>query len=264
LLDLTVVVPARNAESMLPDCLASVQNEAPRELIVVDGCSTDRTVEIARQHGAVVISDDGRGLPAARELGARRAISSRVALIDADVTVPSGALAALLTEFEAGAYTGLQAGLHSVGGPGYWGRALAHHHRTGRSRRWFGVVATIFDREALVRHGFDASFLSGEDIELRRRLRRAGAKLAVSRETIVLHRFDDGFEFARNQWLADGRGLRRIRDKEGWRGLLVLALPAAAAVRGVLLSIARLQLQWLPYYGCYLVFNYVGMRERRW
>lgn len=264
MLDLTVVVPARNAEAMLPDCLASVQNEGPRELIVVDGCSTDRTVEIARQHGAVVISDDGRGLPAARELGARRAASSRVALIDADVTVPRGALAALLAEFEAGAYTGLQAGLHSVGGPGYWGRALAHHHRTGRSRRWFGVVATVFDREALLRHGFDASFLSGEDIELRRRLRRAGAKLAVSRETIVLHRFDDGFEFARNQWLADGRGLRRIRDKEGWRGLLVLALPAAAAIRGVVLSIARLQWQWLPYYGCYLVFNYVGMRERPW
>lgn len=264
MLDLTVVVPARNAEAMLPDCLASIQNEAPRELIVVDGCSTDRTVEIARQHGAVVISDDGRGLPAARELGARRATASRVALIDADVTVPRGALVALLAEFEAGAYTGLQAGLHSVGGPGYWGRALAHHHRTGRSRRWFGVVATIFDREALLRHGFDASFLSGEDIELRRRLRRAGAKLGVSRETIVLHRFDDGFEFARNQWLADGRGLRRIRDKEGWRGLLVLALPAAAAIRGVVLSVARLQWQWLPYYGCYLVFNYVGMRERPW
>jgi hypothetical protein len=32
----------------------------------------------------------------------------------------------------------------------------------------------------------------------------------------------------------------------------------------VVLSVARLQWQWLPYYGCYLVFNYVGMRERPW
>lgn len=264
MLDVTVVVPARNAESMLAACLASVRGERPRELIVVDGCSTDRTVEIAREYGATVISDEGRGLPAARELGARTATSRRVALIDADVVVPGGALASLLAEFEAGGYAGLQAGLRSVGGPGYWGRALAHHHRTGRSRRWFGVVATIFEREALLRWGFDPSFLSGEDIELRRRMRRAGAKLGVSRDTIVLHRFDDGFAFARDQWIADGRGLRRVWDKESWRGLPVLALPLAAAVRGLLLSIGRLQLQWVPYYGCYLVFNYAGMFRRTW
>jgi glycosyltransferase involved in cell wall biosynthesis len=264
LLDVSVVVPARNADAMLPECLASVQREQPRELIVVDGCSTDRTVEIAREHGAIVVSDDGRGLPAARELGARTSTSRLVALLDADVVVPHGALASLLAEFEAGAYTGLQAGLHSVGGPGYWGRALANHHRTGRSKQWFGVVATIFERDALLRHGFDASFLSGEDIEMRRRLRRAGAKLGVSRETIVLHRFGDGFGFARDQWLADGRGLKRLCGKEGWRGLLVLGLPLAAAARGVLLSVGRLQLQWLPYYGCYLVFNYAGMFGRTW
>src|SRR5256885_39708 len=147
LLDVTVVVPARNAESILPECLNSVQRERPRELIVVDGCSADRTAEIAREYGAIVVSDEGRGLPVARELGARRATSRRVALVDADVVVPHGALASLLGEFEAGGYTGLQAGLQSVGGPGYWGRALAHHHRTGPSRRWFGVVATIFECE---------------------------------------------------------------------------------------------------------------------
>jgi glycosyltransferase involved in cell wall biosynthesis len=264
LLDLTVVVPARNAESMLGACLASVCAEQPRELIVVDGCSTDSTVEVARAYGATVISDEGRGLPAARQLGVRTATSRRVALIDADVVVPKGALASLLAEFEAGGFTALQAGLYSVGGPGYWGRALAHHHRTGRSRRWFGVVTTIFERDALLGYGFDASFLSGEDMELRRRLRRAGAKLGVSRDTFVEHRFEDGFDFARKQWIADGRGLRRLWDKEGWRGLLVLALPLTAAVRGMLLSIGRLQPQWVPYYGCYLVFNYVGMFGRRW
>jgi glycosyltransferase involved in cell wall biosynthesis len=264
LLDVTVVVPARNAELMLSACLASVCAEQPRELIVVDGRSTDSTVDIARAYGATVISDEGRGLPVARELGARAATSRRVALIDADVVVPHGALASLLAEFEAGGFTALQAGQHSVGGPGYWGRALAHHHRTGRSRRWFGVVATIFERDALLEHGFDPSFLSGEDIELRRRLRRAGVKVGVSRDTFVEHRFEDGFEFARKQWIADGRGLRRVWDKEGWRGLLVLGLPLTAAVRGVLLSIGRLQLQWVPYYGCYLVFNYVGMFGRRW
>jgi glycosyltransferase involved in cell wall biosynthesis len=261
-LDVSVIVPARNAESMLEECLASIRRADPREIIVVDGCSTDGTRALARRCGARVLSDDGAGLPVARTLGARTAVCRRVALVDADVVLPNGALAALLEEFEAGGYTGLQAGLHSIGGPGYWGRALAHHHRTGRSRRWFGLVATIFDRDTLLAHGFDRRFLSGEDIELRRRLARQGAKLGVSDRTVVLHRFEDGFAFARRQFLADGRGLRRIWSKDRWTGLPVLVLPAAAALRGIALSVVRLEPQWVPYYGLFAVYNYAGMSRR--
>jgi glycosyltransferase involved in cell wall biosynthesis len=262
MLDLTVIVPTRNAEALLVECLASIRRAEPREIIVVDGCSTDRTRDIAHAIGATVLSDDGRGLPAARELGARVAATRRVALIDADVVLPDGALAALLDEFDEGGYTALQAGLHSVGGSGYWSRALANHHRTGRSKKWFGLVATIFDRAALVEHGFDPAFLSGEDIELRRRLQRNGAKIGVSERTVVLHRFEDGFGFALNQWRADGRGLQRVFAKDGWRALALLLLPAAGAVRGIALSVLRREVRWVPYYACYLVFNYAGMASR--
>jgi glycosyltransferase involved in cell wall biosynthesis len=262
-LDVSVVVPARNAAPLLEECLASIARARPAELIVVDGLSSDDTVAVARRHGARVLSDDGRGVAAARLIGVRAATCDRVALVDADVVMGDGALAALLDEFAAGGYTGLQAGLHSTGGPGYWGRALAHHHRTGRSRRWFGLVATVFERSVLLEHGLDERFLSGEDIELRRRLARTGARLGVSERTVVLHRFEDGFAFARGQWLADGGGLARTLDKEGWRGAGLLALPALAAARGIALCLARRELRFLGYYACYLVFNYAGMVRRR-
>jgi glycosyltransferase involved in cell wall biosynthesis len=262
-LDVSVIVPARNAAGLLEECLASIARSEPAEVIVVDGLSSDDTVAVARRHGALVLSDDGRGVAAARLIGVRAAACDRVALVDADVVLGDGALADLLDEFERGGYTGLQAGLHSVGGPGYWGRALAHHHRTGRSRRWFGLVATVFDRSVLLEHGLDEGFLSGEDIELRRRLARAGARLGVSDRTVVLHRFEDGFAFARGQWLADGGGLARTLDKEGWKGAGLLVLPALAAARGIGLCLARRELRWLGYYACYLVFNYAGMVRRR-
>jgi glycosyltransferase involved in cell wall biosynthesis len=262
MLDVSVVIPAKDAEPMLDACLASVARSAPREIILVDGMSQDRTTEIARRHGARVLSDGGRGLPAARALGVQAACSDRIALIDIDIVLGDGALAALLAEFEAGEYTALQAGLRSVGGPGYWGRALAQHHRSGHSRRWFGLVATIFRRETLLEHPFDPRLLSGEDIELRRRLQRAGARLGVSERTIVTHRFGDGFEFARGQWLADGSGLRRTLHKEGARGFALAALPAAATARGIVLSLLKGELQWLPYYACFAAFNYAGMLRR--
>jgi hypothetical protein len=39
----------------------------------------------------------------------------------------------------------------------------------------------------------------------------------------------------------------------------VLLLPAAAALRGIALSLARREPQWVPYYGLFAVYNYAGM-----
>lgn len=260
-LDVSVIVPTRNAESLIHDCLTSIRQSNPQEIIVVDGRSTDRTVEIAREYGATVLSDEGRGLPAARRMGVEAAASQRVALIDVDVRLGTGDLARLLEEFHTEGYTALQAGLHSVSGPGYWGQALAYHHRTGRSKDWFGVVATIFDREPLLQHGFDNRFLSGEDIDLRWRLRKAGAKIGVSRRTVVEHRFDDTWEFAKGQFEADGHGLGRMVSNHGIRAKLLLGLPAAAAVRGILLSLFRGQPKWVPYFIVFALYNYMAMAQ---
>jgi glycosyltransferase involved in cell wall biosynthesis len=258
-LDVSVVVPVRNAESLIDECLASIARSVPREIIVVDGDSTDRTLEMARRYPVRILSDEGRGLPVARLVGAEAASSQRVALVDADVVLPEGALAALLDEFLEDGYLALQAGLHSSSGPGYWGQALAEHHRTGRSKNWFGLVATLFDRDALLRHGFNQRFLSGEDIELRWRLEQAGARVGVSRRTVVIHRFaDDSFAFARGQFLADGYGLGRMVRTHG-RSAWLLALPALAGARGTLLSLLRRRTKWIPYYVLYSFYNYVGL-----
>jgi len=262
--ELTVVVPVRNAEDLVDACLAPIAAAGPAEVIVVDGASSDATVERARRHGAQVLSDEGRGLPAARMLGVQAAQSPYVALVDVDVVMGPDALAALLDELRSGGYGALQAGLRSTGGPGYWGRALAHHHRTGRSRGWFGVVATIFRREVLLDHGFDTEFLSGEDIDLRWRLKRAGVRIGVSERTVVEHRFEDGFAFARGQWMADGHGLGRMVMRHGLSAKLLLGLPLAAGIRGILLSLWRREPRWIPYYLCFTAFNYVAMgRELR-
>lgn len=53
-MNLSVVLATFNEEENLPDCLASVKDLAD-EIIVVDGSSTDKTAEIARQYGARVV-----------------------------------------------------------------------------------------------------------------------------------------------------------------------------------------------------------------
>jgi glycosyltransferase involved in cell wall biosynthesis len=256
---LTVIVPARNAEEILEECLASIAESNPAQIIVVDGNSTDRTVEIARKYASQVLNDEGKGLPAARLMGAQAATQPLIALIDADVVLHTGALRDLIDEFEGDGYDALQAGQHSVAGPGYWGQALVQHHRNSRSKSWFGLVATIIGRDTLLEHGFDAAFVTGEDIEFRWRLARAGLKLGVSTRTVVAHRFGDTFGFARDQWLMDGHGLGRMVVKHPLRGARLLALPAAAAARGSALALARREPRWLPYFALFAAYNYVGM-----
>lgn len=258
-LDVSVVVPARNAAHWLGECLDSIRAEKPREIIVVDGCSTDNTAEIARSLGARVISDEGRGLPAARMLGVQSACSDLVALIDADIVLPAGALGGLLDEFNACGYDGLQFALVSeADGRGYWGAALAWHHLHSRVRSWFGVSATMMRRKVLLAVAFDETFQSGEDIELKIRLQEAGYRLGVSRTTAVRHRFMDSFDAARDQWLQDGAGLARtIRKHPGRAGWLVV-LPLLATIRGVGLSLLHAP-RFLAYWACFLVYNYRSM-----
>lgn len=50
---LSVAIAAFNEETYIGDCLESVKNIA-EEIVVVDGTSTDKTVEIARKYGAKV------------------------------------------------------------------------------------------------------------------------------------------------------------------------------------------------------------------
>lgn len=90
----SVVVPTLNAEALLPACLRALRAQTyPRiEIIVVDGHSTDRTVEIARQftdqvHVFGPDQSKGRvyGGPYQRNYGAAHARGDYIYLVDADM-----------------------------------------------------------------------------------------------------------------------------------------------------------------------------------
>lgn len=82
---LTACVIARDEESRLPDCLASL--EFCDEVVVVDGGSTDRTRELAAAAGAVVVENPWPGFAAQRNVALDHVSSDWVLEIDADERV---------------------------------------------------------------------------------------------------------------------------------------------------------------------------------
>ena len=87
-LQISVIIPCRNAEKYILDCLRSVNGQTldPVEVIVVDDASADRSVELIRQiHPEVILlREGGRGGAAARNAGMRATRGDWLAFLDAD------------------------------------------------------------------------------------------------------------------------------------------------------------------------------------
>ena len=87
---LTVVLPTLNEEEGIVECIERIR-EALDELgiygeIIVSDSSTDRTPELAEQHGAIVVEPDGAGYGYAYRYAFQRARGEYVAMGDADTT----------------------------------------------------------------------------------------------------------------------------------------------------------------------------------
>ena len=257
-LPISVVVPARNAAEWIEPCLSAVRRNHPAEIIVVDGRSTDDTIAIATRLADLVLSDEGGGVAFARQMGGEAAGQPYVAFVDVDVELEDDSLAELLSELQTRRLEAIQAQLRSVGAKDYWSRALTAHHRGGRSKRWFGLNASLFIRDAFLHYGMDSAFASGEDIEMRYRLEKAGARIGLSEKVILRHHFGAGFRFALDQWLQDGAGLGRVVRKFGWPATPTLLIPAGGAVLGIGRSLLR-HPQFIPYFGLYGICNYAGI-----
>ncbi|MFA7158857.1 MAG: glycosyltransferase family 2 protein [Kiritimatiellia bacterium] len=85
-MSLSVTIAARNEEANIARCLDAVK--WADEIVVVDDMSTDRTAEICRQHGVMLLQNDSRGgFHANKNLAIERASGDWILTLDADEVV---------------------------------------------------------------------------------------------------------------------------------------------------------------------------------
>jgi N-acetylglucosaminyl-diphospho-decaprenol L-rhamnosyltransferase len=98
-----VVVGNWQGEAVLPDCLRSLEQQtlAPADVIVVDASSGDRSVAVAREHGARVLVRANRGLGHLYNEGARAARAPFVLCVNNDVALDRRCLELLERELDA-------------------------------------------------------------------------------------------------------------------------------------------------------------------
>jgi glycosyltransferase involved in cell wall biosynthesis len=100
-----VVIPCYDDGATLRDAVASLRDEEPHELVVVDDGSRDpqtlRVMEELRSGGVRVVRQENAGLSAARMAGVHATTAPYVLPLDADDAVERGALATLADALDA-------------------------------------------------------------------------------------------------------------------------------------------------------------------
>lgn len=83
---ISVVIPAYNVAPYLAQCLENILHQTYKniEIIVVDDGSTDNTVEIAEKYRIKLISQENKGVSAARNAGLKIATGEYLHFMDAD------------------------------------------------------------------------------------------------------------------------------------------------------------------------------------
>ena len=103
---ISVIIPAYNEEAAIKSQIEAIKRvllarDIPHEIIVIDDGSTDKTAEIAGQHGVVVLRHhSNRGYGAALKTGILSASYEIIAIIDADGTYPPRFLPEMLDLIE--------------------------------------------------------------------------------------------------------------------------------------------------------------------
>lgn len=100
----SVVIAAHNEEAVLGVCLESLHREGLNceDIVVVpNGCS-DRTADVARRHGVVVVDRAKPGKAAALNAGDAVAHGFPRIYLDADIVVPSGSLLKVAAALDSG------------------------------------------------------------------------------------------------------------------------------------------------------------------
>jgi O-antigen biosynthesis protein len=196
---MSVVICAYNAERTMRACLESLRalRYPNYEVIVVNDGSTDRTLEIAEQFPeARIISQENKGLSAARNVGIDAATGEIVAFTDSDCVVDPDWLTYL-------AYSFVHGGFVAVGGPNLpppeESRTAAcvaaspggptHVLLNDQVAEHIPGCNMAFRRDVLQSiGGFDAMFrAAGDDVDLCWRLQNDGHVIGFCATAIVWH-----------------------------------------------------------------------------
>jgi glycosyltransferase involved in cell wall biosynthesis len=191
----SIVIPAFNEERLIGDSLRAIQSATQSfgkrnwesEIIVCDNNSTDRTAEIARAAGAIVVFEPQNQIARARNCGAAAAKGDWLIFVDADSHPSAELFDDVAREIEsgrclAGGSTVILDGNHRHG---KWITRI--WNGISRVMRWMAGSFIFVEARAFKKvGGFNNELFVSEELDLSKRLKQLAR--AEKKEIVILHR----------------------------------------------------------------------------
>jgi glycosyltransferase involved in cell wall biosynthesis len=268
--EISAIVCTKNGEATLESCLKSIKENGPLEIIVVDGNSTDNTLEIARKYTNEIYSDGGKGLAYARQLGAEKAKGEYIAYLDSDIILPPDTLDQMLDELKEKGYTLIHAQILSWKINSYWEWAEDHYFRTKFNKEGetegTGNIAVVCKKESVLSYKYDPFFVGAvEHVDLYYRWRKDGLRLGISLASVYHQHRATARSFIKQRiWY--GKGHARFFWKYrffSWKlwGLRLLLQPPFFMLQGLFVCLKERSLKVFPYYFLYSISSTIGLVE---
>ncbi|MFH0835528.1 MAG: glycosyltransferase [Candidatus Micrarchaeota archaeon] len=184
----SVVIPTYNEEKRIAACIRSLKAQTlkPLEIIVADDESPDKTAAISKKLGAKVITVTKKRISAGRQAGAKAARGEIIACTDGDAVLDKNWLRELCAPFSDKDVVSTHGAVFLTDGNKFDGFAC----------RWFlnpyfavtnalglpsGAGSSMAMRQSALKKigGFDETLITGEDVDVQRRMRRFGKTVFV-------------------------------------------------------------------------------------
>lgn len=217
--DISVIVPAYNAESTVRECLSALQNQTLSsdryEIILVNDGSTDETARIAADLGVQVIDQENQGPAMARNHGVEQASGDIVVFTDSDCVAETNFLEEMVSPFADPEVVGVK-GAYRTRQKQIWARFaqvefMERYAKLSRSESidFVDSYAAAFRRRIFLDvGGFDPHFpvANNEDVDLSYKIAGLGHPMKFNPEAIVYHIHPDSLtrylklKFSRAYW----------------------------------------------------------------
>jgi len=192
----SILVATLNSELTIDECLKAIcELNYPKdllEIIVVDGCSTDGTLEVAEKYPVKVISAP-LNAPAAYNYALKIVSSDVIGFIDADAKVEKEWLNKLVAYLDDPQVAGVSGGIETWNKENAWARSIGYdlENRYARLKKFVVRIATmnLLMKKEVIKEvgGFDEHLPSQYDTDIGFRITSKGYKLLFEPDAKCYH-----------------------------------------------------------------------------
>ena len=267
ILELSILVCNKNSLKFLRKSIPEYKKIKVKELIVVDGNSTDGSLEYLKEKKIKTISDSGKGLSFSRQLGIDNSNGKIIFMAGPDDICDKYFLEDSLNKFLISKYDAATVYLKIFNPQTYWDFSLNFWFSYIRNKKQSIKVLgtpTYFKRKVFDIIKYDSKTIGCDDTDISKKLIQKNYKIGVL-ENYCDQINENNFNDVKKKFLLYGKSdinFYRLNNKNFANLFKTLFHPLRHLLRFSVFLILRMEFKYLPFIFVATIYRYFGILKK--